>query len=94
MIPNDVFLFACHGFEREFNKFHNNHKNHVDENPNVIKRMTDVLKNSFPSWPEDILKLYVKTRTFIRIKYLNNVLRATEAKAKLRNLKQKGQFQF
>ena len=66
----------------------------VDENPNFIKRISDVLKNSFPSWPEDILKLYVKTRTFIRIKYLNNVYKATEAEAKLQYLKKKGQFQF
>ena len=48
----------------------------------------------FPMWHEDILHLFVKTRTFIHIKFLNNILKATGAKAKLRELKQLGQFKF
>ena len=26
MVPSDVFLAACHSFEKEFNLFHNSHK--------------------------------------------------------------------
>ena len=93
-VPSDSFLIACHAFEKEFNLFHNSHENHVDEGLNVTKRMTSLLMSKHPSWPEDILKLFVKTRTFIRLKYLNNLLKATGAKAKLRQLKQIGQFQY
>ena len=93
-VPNDSFLIACHAFEKEFNLFHNPHVNHVDEGVSVIKRMSSLLKSKFPLWPEDILHLFVKSRTFIRLKYLNNMLKAIEAKAKLRQLKQIGQFQY
>ena len=69
-------------------------KNEIDQEPDVIKRMHSVLKNKFSLWPDDILHLFVKTQTFIRIKFLNNKLKSCDAKAKLMNLKQKGQFQY
>ena len=93
IVPSDVFVAACGGFEKEFNTFHNKHKNGIDQNPNAISRMNDVLMRAFPSWPEDILLLFAKTRTFIRMKYLNNQLKAGGAKAQIRQLKQVGQFQ-
>ena len=92
-VPSDVFVVACHGFEKEFKSFHDLHKNGMDQNPNVIERMHNILIKAFPSWPEDILLLFVKTRTFIRMKYLNNQLKASGSKSKIRQLKQIGQFQ-
>ena len=45
-------------------------------------------------WHEDILNLFVKTRKFIHIKFLNNILNATGAEANLRELKQLCQLKF
>ena len=86
-------MSACHGFEKVFSDFHDCHESGIDTNPDVILRLHVVLLKKFPSWPEDLLLLFVKTRTFIRIKYLNHQLKAKEAKANLRNLKQISQFQ-
>ena len=93
-IPSDSFVAACHQFEDKFNSFHSCHKNNVDQDEKVIKRMCDVLTENFPAWPPEVLMLFAKTRTFIRIKYLNYKIKATEAKANLRNLSKIGHFQY
>ena len=93
IVPSDVFMLACSDFEREFVRFHGSHPNGIDQDFNVISRMHSQLVKTFPSWPEDILMLFAKTRTFIRIKYLNNQLKSGGGKNKLRQLKQTGQFQ-
>ena len=94
IVPSDVFVAGCHEFEKIFNNFHNCHKNGIDQNPKVITRLNEVLIQKFPSWPKDLLCLFGKTRTFIRIKYLNNQLKSGEAKANIRELKQLGQHKF
>ena len=93
-IPSDAFVTACHQFEGKFNSFHGSHKNNIDQDENVIQRMCDILVENFPSWPREVLMLFAKTRTFIRIKYLNHKIKATEAKAHLRHLSKIGHFQF
>ena len=92
-VPSDVFVAACSEFEKKFASFNSGHKNGIDQDPNVIERMKNVLVSSFPSWPEEILLLFVKTRMFIRIKYLNSKLMSDEGKARRRQLKQIGQFE-
>ena len=89
----DVFVVACNGFEKKFKSFHDKHENGMDQNPNVIQRMHAILLHVFPSWPYDILLLFVRTGTFIRLKYLNNLLKASGSKSNIRHLKQIGQFQ-
>ena len=79
--------------EKKFNDFHNCHAKKVDQKPDVICRMHAVLVNAFPDWPSEVMLLFAKTRTFIRIRYLNNEIKALDAKFKLRQLKQTGQFQ-
>ena len=93
-IPSDVFVTACNQFEEHFINFHGCHKNTIDQDENVIKRMCDVLEKNYPDWPREVLMLFSKTRTFIRIKYLNHKIKATEAKAKLRHLSKIGHFQY
>ncbi len=93
-VPSEEFLEACRKFEAVFQTFHSTHKNGIDQDCNVIIRMSDVLHEKFPSWPKEVLEFFARTRTFIRIKHLNNCLKVGAAKAKLRSLKQSGQFQF
>ena len=92
-VPSDIFVSACNEFEKKFVSFHSCHKNGIDQDQNVIERMKNVLMASFPSWPEDILLLFVKTRLYIRIKNLNCQIMYHEGKAKRRQLKQIGQFE-
>ena len=69
--------------------------------------MHDKLCIDFPEWPREVIYLFAKTRTFIRIKYLNNdylfakkrtFIRIkypnNELKADEAKAKQKGQFQY
>ena len=93
-VASEDFHHACCQFEASFQSFHNKHKNSIDPNCDVISTMSQVLQKEFSDWPVEILQFFAKTRTFIRIKYLNNCLKVDEAKAKLRSLKQSGQFQF
>ena len=74
--------------------FHDLHENGIDQDAEVITRLHIILIQKFPSWPEDVLMFFAKTRTFIRLKFLNHQLKAGEAKAKLRQLKKQGQFMY
>ena len=67
-MPSDDFFVACHGFENEFKSFHDNHKNGMDQNHNVIERMRKILVKAFPSRPEDILLL--SSKLVETVKYL------------------------
>ena len=79
-------------FEEVFLVFHNGHKLSIDQDPDVIARMHQQLGAVFPEWPSEILQFLAKTLTFFRIKYLKHKLKFDDAKAKLRKLKQTGQF--
>ncbi len=91
-VPAEDFFEACCKFEKSFVAFHSSHKNLIDQEPDVISRMHRQLVCHFPEWPSDVLLFFAKTRTFIRLKYVNHNLKVQEAKAKLRKLKQVGQF--
>ena len=88
-----ILFMPALSLKKKINDFHNCHKNKVDQNPDVISCMHTVLVDNFPDWPSAVLMLFAKTRTFIRIKHLNNEIKALDAKFKLRQLKQTGQFQ-
>ena len=74
--------------------FHDCHKNGIDQDEKVITRFHNILTKKFTSWPGDVLMLFAKTYTFIRLKFLNHQLKAGEAKAKMRQFKKQGQFMF
>ena len=92
IVPSDEFLHACSNFEQEFLKFHGEE---IDQKPDVFNRFHSVLVTKFgDNWPSEVLMLFARTRTFIRIKALNHQLKVQEAQAKLRKLKQLGQHQY
>ena len=81
---------AVKEFEILFTSFHGNE---IDKAPRVIERFHSLLEQKYGcNWPSEVLLLYSRVRTFIRIKALNYQLKLDEANAKIRDLKQKGQF--
>jgi hypothetical protein len=86
MLPTEEFLEAFNGFEECFHVFHGAT---VDKKPDVFKRLHSMLERNFKDrWPSDVLMLYARVRTFIRIKALNSRLKLEEA---TRNMKQLAQ---
>ena len=64
--------------------------------PKVIDRFTDVLVEKFgDTYDREVLALFAKTRTHIRIKDLNKALIRREAHSlSMRDLKQQGQLVY
>ena len=85
-MPSDDFVYICNKFEHAFSKFHNCHKNKEDQDPDVIAHLHAVLEKKYHEWPSDVMLHFVHTRTFIIIFYLNNEIKALDAKSKLRQL--------
>lgn len=65
--PSPQLLDLIKEFELVFCLFHGKS---LDVNPGVIQRFFDLLKSKYPNSDERFLKLYTRTRTFIRLKYL------------------------
>ncbi|TRY80768.1 hypothetical protein TCAL_15460, partial [Tigriopus californicus] len=82
--PSASFVKACGAFEPVFL---NLHKKRNQSRSGRFKTINGAPHSE--KWPHDVLKLYTKTRTFIRIKALNTRLKTD---VKLRSLKQLGQF--
>ena len=81
MLPTEEFLEACRLFEHCFHQFH--------RKPDVLQRLFIPLENKFKdNWPSDVLMLYARVRTFIRIKALNCKLKLAEGDSVTRKFKQ------
>ena len=57
-------------FQRLEGEFHNMHGQNISRRPRIIQDLEKQLVHKFPEIPQDIIKFYSKTRTFIRIKFL------------------------
>lgn len=65
--PSQGLLDLIHEFELVFCLFHGKD---LDTKPGVIQRFFELLKSKYPSCDDQLLKLYCRTRTFLRLKYL------------------------
>uniref|UniRef100_A0A0K2T465 Putative LOC100569726 [Acyrthosiphon pisum] n=1 Tax=Lepeophtheirus salmonis TaxID=72036 RepID=A0A0K2T465_LEPSM len=92
MVPSNYFLKDWEVFDQKFKEFH---LPLLDRHPKVIERFCQVLEDSFgDKYDKAILNLFAKTRTMIRIRYLNAQLEFnTGGSEKIRGKKQIGQFQ-
>jgi hypothetical protein len=86
--PSIEFFKACKEFEEAFQNFHG--KN-IDSEPDVMNRLLHIFESKF-SWPTEVMLLFIKARTFIRIKALNQKLKLQEAKEKMRRLSKVSQY--
>ena len=86
MKPKEDFLKEVVKMENEFRKFHDSEPGGMYKGDNVIKSLHVVLDQILPELPSEVLFKFSKTRTHIRIKYLNNARRDEQAE-KRRNQK-------
>ena len=76
-VPNEKFLDDGQKFEADFLNFH---KDEMDRGEYVIDRFTSLLVKKYGQiYKKDLLYLFAKTRTFIRFRYLCNLLKAKQS---------------
>ena len=80
-IPSDELKQYLEQFEYDFALYHNPS---ISLQENSIMIFANILKLKHPTLPMDMLRLYSKTRFFIRLKFLNNELSVVEKSMKRR----------
>lgn len=85
--PSQELLDLIHEFELVFCLFHGKK---LDKNPGVIQRFLELLKSKYPSCDDQFLKLYCRTRTFLRLKHLKKCF--VEKQINYRNIRKKKQW--
>jgi len=70
-MPSDSMVVAVRKLEIEFQKLH---QESISKNKNIMKNMTTLLMSYIEDLciPKDAVERLVRTRTFIRLNYLNN----------------------
>ena len=81
-VPSPKFVAAVCELEAFFNEVHGSA---ISRASSVIRATAEQAILKFPSIPPDIIRAFIKTRTFIRIRYLNHQLRFSDESAKRRN---------
>jgi len=87
--PSTEFFNMIKQFENIFLQFHGPT---LSKESNVIKNFQKVLLQKFPSLHPKIAMKYSRTRTFIRIKFLNHKLKSKLSAIERRESKKKSQF--
>ena len=87
--PSTEFFNQIKEFENIFQLFHGSN---ISKESNVIKNFQKVLLKKFPSLHPKIAMKYSRTRTFIRMKFLNHELRSKSRAVQRREAKKKSQF--
>jgi hypothetical protein len=82
--PSEDFFSKIKKFENTFKELHGNS---IDRNFQIISNATKKICLENPGFPAEVVKTFVKTRTFIRIKFLNHQLKVVAESKRARNLK-------
>lgn len=77
--PSSLMMRMMTEFESIFQDFH---KQQCHLGDNVMVSLMDCILMKFPGIPFPMVRKYVRTRTFIRIKYLNNQIKDDAARKK------------
>ena len=85
--PSEDFLKTVQAFEKHFEKFHSDK---INTTKGVISELVENLQRQHPTVPIQLIKKFARTRTFIRLKHLNQEIKM--ASLLKRNLQQKKQF--
>ena len=78
MLPSEEFLSKIYQMEIIFQAVHSDT---ISGECNVIKKLSKLLKRDIPSVPEEVLNKFAKTRTFIRLKFLNCNLKLSQTES-------------
>jgi len=91
VVPSEDFLCKVYQMEQIFRAVHGTN---ILGECNIIKKLSNLYIRELPSLPEEVLKKFAKTRTFIRLKYLNCKLKFDHGESVARRKrKQLEQFQ-
>jgi hypothetical protein len=80
--PSAEFTSQAFQIEKYFNLIHGQT---FKDGSSIIKGTADQVVRIVTSLPEEVVRAFIKTRTFIRIKFLNHQLRFNDHSAKNRN---------
>lgn len=78
-MPSDDLLRAMKIIETDFKLLHGRYLNNE---PNIIKKLSNIVKHKINNIPDDVIKCIVRTRTYIRINNLNKNILNTNNKNK------------
>lgn len=81
--PSKVFLDAAEIMEQEFKKFHQKSLNSVKY---IFNKVTDLVEKRVINIPHEVLLCLIRTRTYIRLRALNNVICNENRKRKEKKL--------
>jgi hypothetical protein len=87
--PSTEFFDQVKKFENEFQSFHGSS---ISKECNIVKNFQNLLLKKFPNLNPKVALKYSRTRTFIRMKFLNHELRSKSNALKRREAKKKCQF--
>jgi hypothetical protein len=88
--PAQNFVATIQQFEKTFQEIHGNF---ISNKKNIIADATKKICKENQTFPSEVIKTFVKTRTFIRIKFLNHQLKVQAESNKARNIKKIKHFQ-
>ena len=80
-MPSEELNEKVQQFETIFKVFHGKELNMTHD---PVKKLTDIILKKYPNTPRDVVSLFSKTRMFIRLKYLNDILKEKEKSLKKR----------
>jgi hypothetical protein len=81
-IPSTEFAQTIYAFEDIFKTIHGSD---ICTKEKVIASTIKIIEEKFPLFPKEVIKKYVRTRTFIRLKFMNQQLKANKEAKKRRN---------
>ncbi|CAL8069003.1 unnamed protein product [Orchesella dallaii] len=90
-IPSYDWVNACERMDKVFVEYHTRDGLlHINQKPGAIRGLTKKMFNIFPDIPEPAVRLFVRTRTFIRINHINDQIVA--ARSRKKNKRKSAQF--
>ena len=71
-IPTTEFLNKFIEMNRQFCAYHDQHTDHLSREPGAIRELLKALIRRHPSLPTKVVRRFVRTRTFIRLRTVNH----------------------
>ena len=87
--PSREFIQTIQNFEEIFKSTHGET---LCKKGKLIGSMVEKITKAFPDFPPEVIKKYVRTRTFIRIRDLNYLIKAENEARKARNAEKRKHF--
>jgi hypothetical protein len=87
--PSKFLMDKINQFEDIFNQIHGSS---INSKPQIIKTTIKLISHHFPTFPVEVITKYARTRTFLRVKFLNHNLKCEAEATRARNAAKKRHF--